>query len=248
VGPLLASGLLLAGLGLRSVFLCAALPAAVCMLVLVFTVREAPRRRVEVAVRDGPRPPLGDSFGRYLALLALFTLGNSSDAFLLLRAQERGVGLAAIPLLWSFHHVVKAATSTWAGTLSDRIGRRFTIVAGWGVYAAAYAGFAFAPGPAAPWLLFAVYALHHAATEGPERAFVADLAGSQARGRAFGVYHAVTGAMLLPGNLLTGWLWQAHGAAAALGLGAACALAASLGLLTLVGEARGESGSGVVSS
>lgn len=234
-GPLLASSLLLAGLELRAVFLWAALPAVVCMLVLVLAVREQPRREGPPVARAGPAASLG-AFHRYLALLALFTLGNSSDAFLLLRAQESGMGLAAVPLLWSFHHVVKAASSTWAGTLSDRFGRRATIVAGWGVYAVAYAGFAFATGPAAPWALFAVYALYHAATEGPERAFVADLAGPQARGRAFGLYHAVTGAMLLPSNLLTGWLWQSYGAPAALGLGAACALVASLGLLACVRE------------
>ena len=133
---------------------------------------------------------------------------------------------------------MKAGTSTWAGSLSDRLGRRCTIVAGWGVHALAYAGFALAAGPLAPWWLFAVYGLCHAATEGPERALVADLAGPEARGRAFGLYHAATGAMVLPGNAITGWLWQTYGALTALGLGAACALGAATGLLTLVPEPR----------
>jgi MFS family permease len=239
LGPLLASALLLVLGDLRTVFLLAAVPAAACMVVLALSVREEARRREPVAAAPPGVAPASPAFKRYLLVLALFAFGNSSDVFLLLRAQDAGVALAAVPLLWSFHHVVKAATSTWAGTLSDRFGRRRAIVAGWGVYALAYAGFAVAAGPLATWVLFAVYGLYHAATEGPERALVADLAGPEAKGRAFGLYHAVTGAMLLPGNLVTGWLWQAHGAATALGLGATCALAASIGLFCLVPETSG---------
>jgi MFS family permease len=142
-----------------------------------------------------------------------------------------------IPLLWTFHHLVKAALSTRGGALSDRAGRRRAIVGGWAVYALAYLGFARASGPFAIVLLFALYGLFHALTEGPEKAFVADLAGANARGRAFGAYHAVTGALVLPGNLLTGWLWERFGAGAALGLGAALAGIAAVLLLTWVGEA-----------
>jgi MFS family permease len=169
-------------------------------------------------------------------VLAGFTLGNSSDAFLLLRAQEAGVDLAFIPLLWAFHHLVKAGASTFGGTLSDRWGRRRTILGGWAVYGLAYAGFALARSPLQVVSLFAVYGLFHALTEGPERALVADLTGSQKRGRAFGLYHAVTGAMLLPASLLTGALWQTCGAATALGAGALIAAVAALGLWLLVPE------------
>jgi MFS family permease len=175
---------------------------------------------------------------RYLGVLALFTLGNSSDAFLLLRAQEAGVALAAIPALWALHHLVKSAASTWGGAWSDRAGRRRVILAGWGVYALAYAGFAVVGSPLAVAGLFAFYGLFHALTEGAERALVADLAGDAARGRAFGLFHAVTGAMLLPASLLTGFLWQRFGATVALGCGAALAGLASLGLLALVPEPR----------
>src|SRR6185295_1741082 len=120
VGPLAASALLLLGLELRSVFLLAAIPAAVCMIVLLAAVREDPRPQAPKTAMVSA--PTGTAFRRYLWLLAVFTLGNSSDAFLLLRAQEAGVTLALVPLLWSFHHVVKAGTSTWAGGLSDRMG------------------------------------------------------------------------------------------------------------------------------
>ena len=116
--------------------------------------------------------------------------------------------------------MVKSAASTAGGDLSDRVGRRKAIVAGWTVYALAYAGFAQARTATQVFLLFGVYGLFHALTEGPERALVADLAGAEARGRAFGLYHAVTGAMLLPASLLTGFLWQRFSPGAALGTGA----------------------------
>jgi MFS family permease len=169
-------------------------------------------------------------------VLAVFALGNSSDAFLLLRAQELGVAVAFLPLLWTLHHLVKASFSTFGGALSDRAGRRRTIVLGWTAYAVAYLGFARASGVVAVVLLFAIYGLYHALTEGPEKAFVADLVGAHARGRAFGLYHAVTGALVLPGNLLTGWLWDRFSAGAALGVGAALAGLAAVVLLAFVPE------------
>lgn len=236
VGPLLAAALLGAGLELRVVFALAALPALASLAVLVAGVREEVRSPRGSAVGTGGAgaAPLPASFLRYLAVLALFTLGNSSDVFLILRAQETGVSLAAIPLLWTIHHVVKAALSTLGGALSDRAGRRTAIVAGWAVYAASYAGFAAASRPLEIWALFAIYGLFHALTEGPERALVADLVDSAAQGRAFGLYHAVTGGMLLPASLLTGGLWQVLGAPAALSVGAVLAGAAAVGLRFVV--------------
>jgi MFS family permease len=171
-------------------------------------------------------------------VLAIFTLGNSSDAFLILRAQEAGIALALVPVVWSLHHLVKAAASTSGGALSDRIGRRRTIVLGWGVYALAYAGFALARSAWAVTALFAFYGLFHALSEGAERALVADLAGDRTRGRAFGLFHAVTGAVLLPASVLTGVLWQRFGAPVALALGAALAALAAIGMLAFVPEPR----------
>ncbi len=239
-GPLLASAALLVTDDLRVVFALAAIPAALAVATLVLGVREEPRRPAAVAATaaTGGGAPLEPALVRYLGVLALFTLGNSSDAFLLLRAQEQGVALAAIPALWSLHHVVKSAVSTWGGALSDRAGRRRVILLGWGVYALAYAGFAAAGSPLAITLLFAFYGLFHALTEGAERALVADLAGEATRGRAFGLFHAVTGAVLLPASLLTGLLWQRLGAPAALGTGAVLATLAALGLLLFVPEPR----------
>ena len=237
VGPLLASAVLWVHHDLRFLFALSMVPALVTLAVLLFGVREEPRERV-VATPQRPAlvggEPLGGGFNRYLAVLAVFTLGNSSDAFLLLRAQDAGVALAAVPLLWAVHHVAKAAVSTTGGALSDRLGRKPAILAGWAVYALAYAGFALARRPWHMWALFVVYGLFHALTEGPERAMVADLAPPHARGRAFGLYYAVTGAMLLPAGLLTGAIWQAAGATPALLAGAGLAAVAAAGLLVLV--------------
>jgi MFS family permease len=241
VGPLLASAALVATRDLRVVFALAAIPAALAVATLVLGVREDPRRsasspRRATVLAGAGSDSIEPGLRRYLGVLALFTLGNSSDAFLLLRAQDAGVALAAIPALWALHHLVKAAASTWGGDLSDRVGRRRVILAGWGVYALAYAGFAVAASPVAIVALFAFYGLFHALTEGTERALVADLAGEAARGRAFGLFHAVTGATLLPASLMTGFLWQRFGASAALSAGGAFAAVAALGLFLLVPE------------
>jgi len=202
----------------------------------VLGVREQHRSGPRPAAATGPAAASSGSLRWYLGVLAVFTLGNSSDAFLILRAQEAGVGLTAIPLVWALHNGVKAAASTHGGAFSDRFGRRPSIVLGWAVYAVAYAGFALATSALAITLLFALYGIFHALSEGPERALVADLAGTGSRGAAFGAYHTVTGAMLLPASLLTGWLWQSYGSAAALLTGAALAAVAAAGLLVLVRE------------
>jgi MFS family permease len=242
MGPLIASAILLVRQDVRLVFALAAVPALASVLVLVLGVHDVPAASVPTArVASTPASRAATpGLGRLLAVVGLFTLGNSSDAFLLLRAQEAGVALPLVPLLWTAHHVVKSATSTAGGALSDRLGRRATIAAGWGLYALAYAGLGLATRAWHVWVLFAVYGLHHALTEGPERALVAEMATGEARGRAFGLYHAITGALLLPASLLTGALWQAVSPAAALLTGAGLALAAAAAMLALVHEpARG---------
>jgi MFS family permease len=148
------------------------------------------------------------------------------------------VSLELVPLLWTALHMVKSMGATAGGALSDRIGRRVTIATGWLLYAAAYAGLALADRTWLVWALFGVYGLFHALTEGPERALVADLAPRLGLGRAFGLFHAVTGALLLPASLLTGVLWESVSPGAALLTGSALALVAGVGLLTLVPEGR----------
>ncbi len=246
LGPLLASAALLFVSDLRVVFALSVVPAALAVATLVFGVREEarapsapdPRPAQGEAGSEAVLPASGRGLGRYLVVLAIFTLGNSSDAFLILRAQEAGIALAFVPLVWSLHHLVKASASTAGGALSDRIGRRRTIVLGWGVYALAYGGFALARSAWAIVALFAFYGLFHALSEGAERALVADLAGDRARGRSFGWFHAVQGAVLLPASLLTGVLWQRFGGPAALATGAVLAAIAAVLLLAFVPEPR----------
>ena len=242
-GPLIASALLLWRQDLRMVFALAAVPALLSVIVLVVAVREPPRT-IPAREAHAPAIPLPKTLRRYLVVLALFTLGNSSDAFLLLRAQEAGIALPLIPILWAALHVVKSSASTAGGALSDRIGRRPAIAAGWLLYAACYAGLAVASRPWEAWALFGVYGLFTALTEGPERALVADLAPAQGRGAAFGAFHAVTGVMLLPASLLTGLLWQSFGAAAALLTGAGLALTAAVLLSTWVTQSPTGGGGG----
>ncbi|MBI4545693.1 MAG: MFS transporter [Gemmatimonadetes bacterium] len=192
---------------------------------------DAPSPAPEAAPRRGVRQELGHlgpAFPRYLLVLLIFTLGNASDAFLLLRAQDLGIALAAIPLLWGAHHVSKMLWSVPGGMLADRFGPRRAIIAGWLVYAAVYAGFAAAGQVWQVWALFLVYGLFYGLTEAPEKALVAALAPTGTRGLAFGAYHFAIGLAALPASLIFGLLWQAYGAAAAFLLGAALALLAAL--------------------
>lgn len=237
VGSLIVFFLLLGVTGnLRHIFALAAVPAVLAVIVVVFfTYEVAP---AQAAQRPAARFDAGimrnTKLRPFLLSVFIFTLGNSSDAFLLLRARERGVGLAFIPLLWFVLHVVKTVSSTPAGVLSDRIGRRRVIIAGWLIYAAVYCGFAFAQGALHVWLLFAVYGLFYGLTEGVERALVADMVSQDERGGAFGVYNFAVGIGALPASLLMGILWQAFGPHAAFLVGASFALAASVMLVLFV--------------
>ncbi|BET57144.1 MFS transporter [Geobacter sp. 60473] len=239
VGPLLAT-LLLAGaaLDLRTVFWLSAVPGLLAVLLIILRVRDVERKRTSDGSILGALPR--DGLRRYLAVLVLFTLGNSSDAFLLLRASQLGVSPARIPLLWAFFHLVKMLASTPFGALSDWIGRRRVIVAGWAVYALSYLGFAAAASEPACWLLFAVYGTFYGMTEGTEKAFVADLVPAEARGGAFGWYHFAVGVGALPASVLFGLIWERAGQGAAFLFGAALAALASILLLALVRESPPE--------
>jgi MFS family permease len=242
VGPLVAAALLKLALDQRTVFLLAAIPGFAAVLVLVLAVPDVRRRPRTTAPTAGPAPsspgPLPRSFWRVIAVFALFTLGNSTDAFLLLRAEDSGVPLWQLPLLWSFFHGVKAATGVPGGALADRAGRVPAIALGWLVYAAAYAGFAFVSGPAGVWALFALYALFFGLTEGSERAFVADLVGERLRGRAYGYFHAAIGIAALPASVLFGLLWKEFGARVAFSAGAVVALVSTAALWAVTGTIR----------
>ena len=171
-----------------------------------------------------------------LTVIFLFTLGNSTDAFLLLRANQLGVPVALAPVLWAALHVVKSASSVPGGALSDRIGRRPTLIAGWLLYAAVYLGFARAGVAWQAWALFGAYGIFFGLTEGSERALVADLVGPVRRGTAFGWYNLAIGLGALPASILFGYVWDHAGAPTAFVMGASLAAAAAQGML-FVGRA-----------
>jgi len=229
VGPLVALACLQwFGMPVRSVFWVAAIPGALAVLVAVALVKE---ERATQPVVPPARPTVRDALpGRFwagVAPIVLFTLGNSTDAFLLLRASQLGVPTALVPLLWVALHVVKSASSTPGGALSDRVGRRPLIIAGWLLYAAVYAGFALAEAPWHAWALFAAYGVVFGLTEGSEKAMVADLVAPAQRGTAFGWYHGLIGVAALPASVLFGYVWDTWSAAAAFGMGAAIAVVAA---------------------
>ena len=177
---------------------------------------------------------LGGTFWRYLAVLFVFTLGASSDTFLLLRSQQLGVPMAMIPILYAAFNLVKAASSTPGGALSDRYGRRPLMVTGWALYALVYVGFAFASAAWHAWALLLTYGLYFGLTEGAEKALVADMVPAARRGTAFGWFNFVIGIAALPASLLFGLVWDKAGPETAFGMGAALAGVATVGLIKLV--------------
>jgi MFS family permease len=161
----------------------------------------------------------------------LFTLGNSTDAFLLLRATQLGVPVALAPILWAMLHFVKSTTSTPGGILSDRVGRKPAVVSGWIIYAIVYLLFGRASQAWEAWALFAVYGLYFGLAEGPERALVADIVPGGKRGTAYGWYNLAIGIAALPASIVFGLIWDHAGSGAAFTFGAALAGLAALCLV-----------------
>ena len=215
---------------IRNVFWLSAIPAAIAMLILVFMVREVKRSdgKSKPAETPGETGKLSRRFWAYLTVVLLFTLGNSTDAFLLLRANQLGVPVALAPILWAVLNFVKAATGTYGGQLSDRIGRKPLIVGGWLLYAAVYFAFAWAGVSWQAWALFAVYGIFYGMTEGTEKALVADIVPRIRRGAAFGWYNLAIGLGALPASLIFGWIWDRSGAPSAFVFGATLALVAAI--------------------
>lgn len=253
VGSLVSAWLLVIMHGnYRQVFLAASIPALLAVGILLVAVRE-PQRPNEAESADHSAakqreplqhplalflsPTFSSEFRKFLGVLLLFTLTCSSDAFLLLRAQQSGISTVMIPVLWALLHVSKTLSSLLGGELSDRLGRRPLIISGWLLYAAIYLGFAWLDTTAAMWGLFTVYGIYFGLTEGVEKAMVADLVSREQRGTAFGLYNLVIGITALPASLLFGFFWQRFGAEIALIISASISLIAA-GLLLSVKKQR----------
>lgn len=241
-GPLIAFAVLTVWTAdLRTLFWLSAVPGVLAVVAIVLGVREAEPEDADAPAPPTPatdRPSPRTGLVRVLVPIGLFTLGNASDVFLLLKASESRASLTSLPLLWMGLHVVKSLASVPGGRLADALGRRRLIAAGWIVYAAVYVGFAFAEAQWAVWGLFVVYGLYHGLTEGAERALVAELVPAARRGTGFGWYHLTVGLGGLAASVSFGAIWQLAGSAAAFLTSAALALVAVVALAALAPRAR----------
>jgi len=222
LGPLAALALLPVFSGkVRTVFWLAAIPGAVAILLVWLAVSEVRplsaagepplqvERNVVGAVREPPRHHVWNKhLTVMLAAVGLFSLGNSSDLFLILRAQNLGIRAALAPALGLLFNLVYTSLSWPAGKLSDRVSRRVLVAVGYFIYAAVYLGFSLSRGPHLIWILFAVYGMYYALTEGVLRAWIADLVPSASRGSVYGVFNWLAGVAAFPASLAAGWLWR----------------------------------------
>jgi MFS family permease len=250
VGPALASLFLLFHPGAyRTLFALTIIPGAIAVALIFWLPDESPKLAAatdQSAVVSGFSRTRSDAdsehggarlprrFHGFMAVLALFMLGNSTDAFLLLRLTDAAGSAVFVPLMWAGIHVVKTTVSIAGGSWSDRIGRRTVIGIGWIVYAIVYAGFAVSSSLAALLSWFLIYGFYFGFAEGTEKALVADLAPASRRGTAFGIYNAVVGLGALTASIVFGVIWKMFGAPAAFGTGAVLALAATVLLFVVV--------------
>ena len=228
----------------RQVFLFASVPALCAVLAAAFLIREKKptSNTIDATLEDAAPPPrlhltlrgFDANFKRFLFIIALFTLSNSADSFLLLRAKEVGIASTTLLLMWAALHVSKVVSSLIGGDLSDRFGRKRLIAAGWLVYAFVYVGFAYADSSREVWLLFLIYGAYFGLVEGAEKALVADLVPESKRGTAYGLYNLAFGITVLPASYLFGEVWKLYGSRTAFLASACVSLLAILLLTSLV--------------
>ena len=217
----------------RTVVLISLVPAVLAVLALAIGAQDVP----VTGQREAPRfafRALGRPFVTFLIIVGIFDLGNSSDAFLVLRARERGLSVVGVLAMLVTFNLIYALISTPAGSLSDRIGRRKVIVGGWLVYAAIYLGFAVAGKGWHVWALYAIYGLYYGMAYGTTKAMVADIVTPEVRGTAYGTYNAVLGILDFPASLIAGILWSGLGRWAGLGPSAPFYFGAVMALLAAV--------------
>lgn len=225
LGPLAAFVLLpRVGENIRWIFVLSFIPALAALLIVFIFVQEKNRDHARLPSETGGvvrgMGGLGSEYRYFVVVVCLFTLGNSSDAFLVLRARDLGLSTVSIPLVWLFFNAVNTVCAIPAGMISDRLGRKRLIFCSFLLYGIVYLGFALASRPGHIWLLFSAYGVYYGLSEGVFRAYVADLVPSPLRGTAYGVFHAMSGIMALPASLIMGILWQSLGASWAFFFGA----------------------------
>lgn len=221
----------------RLLFLFASVPIILGLFVVIFFVKEKKTKPLDLEI-DRPKVKLSlkefdGNFKRFLFVIALFTLSNSTDAFLLLRAEQAGIPILLIPLLWMALNLSKVLSSLVFGELSDKVGRRKLIFAGWILYALVYCGFAFVSNAWHALILFLAYGVFFGLTEGVEKALVADLVPEEKRGTAYGLYNLAFGITVFPASLLFGILWQNYNASTAFMISSGISIIAAVLLLTI---------------
>ena len=213
------------------ILLFSAIPLLITLLVLVIKIREIPRAETGIIAERNSSIQLPNAFYFFLAIVVIFTIGNSSDAFLILRAKNLGVTLLEIPLVIALFNFVYALLAVPFGSLSDKIGRVPTILISWVAYVLVYLGFAISTHSLSVWLLYGLYGIYYAANLGVAKAFLADMVGSDHRGKAFGIYGTTVGLATLPASFFAGFLWDKFGPQAPFYFGASMASLATLLLL-----------------
>ena len=242
-GPLILFALLyfLKGTALiyHYILLFAAVPLVITLFVLVKYVKEVPapqtEKRIEIKKPSGKLPK---SFYLFLFISIIFTIGNSSDAFLILRARGVGFSIDMLPIVIALFNLVYAGAAIPFGALSDKIGRIPVLIIGWALYVISYAGFAYAMHPAMIWLLYVIYGIYFGATLGVAKAFLADLVGWEYRGRAFGIYGMAVGIATFFASFIAGFFWDKFGAQMPFYFGAGMAALAALLLVSFSGKLK----------
>jgi len=221
----------------QQVFLYASVPVVIGLFVIVFFVKETKQNKPEEEISVTPiklsLKEFDGNFKRFLIVVAIFTLSNSTDAFLLLRAEQTGIAPAVLPLLWMALHLSKVFSSLIFGDLSDKVGRKTLIFSGWILYALVYAGFAFVNAPWQTWALFLIYGVFFGMTEGVEKALVADLVPKEKRGTAYGFYNLAFSITVFPASIIFGAIWTTFGAETAFLTSAVISICAAVFLLTI---------------
>ena len=239
IGPLLAALFLSMGVLLKDIFLWAIVPAVITI-TLALSIREPQREPAAKAVPfSWSLEGMPDQFKRYLVVAGIFALGNSSDMFLLLRAREAGVPQEQIPLLWAAISLITTLFGTPLSALSDTFGRKRFILIAWIAFAFFYIAMGL-PGISIYQIfgLFVIYGLFKAATEGVEKALVADMAPKGLAGTAFGWFNLVTGLMLFPASFIFGWVYESIAPLYAFLFSGACALVAFVLMVTWVSKTK----------
>jgi len=188
------------------IFFITAIPLIFTLGILTLFVKEVKLEKTKNEINTKASLPL--KYYLFLGIVLFFSIGNSSDIFLILRAQNVGVTILAIPLVYALFNFIYASASIPLGSLSDKIGRQKVIILGWMAYAIAYLGFGLANSTLAIWLLFAFYGIYYATTEGVAKAYIADVTSPEHRGKAYGIYNSLIGLVTLPASIIAGFMWD----------------------------------------